>query len=210
MGTTFQHLGALVILAVLLPATVAAGERTFRWLDEEGNIHYGDRVPPQYSKHERQEFNEQGRTVKVYEAAKTDEEKAELARLAAIEAEQKKLAEQQAVHDRSLLATYASEEDMLLARDGKVSSVEAVVQLTYSRIESTERRLLEYTQEAAEYERSGKKIPKQLQNQITSVRTQIEENKAFLKAKEAERQQIMQQFDADMLRYRELREAFEE
>jgi hypothetical protein len=142
----------------------------------------------------------------VYERAKSTEEKAEAARLAAIEEEKQREAEKRAVHDRSLLATYSSEEDMLLARDGKLASVDALVQLTHSRIESAETRLREYAAEAAEFERSGKPVPAVLQEQIRTARELIAENREFIQEKETERQEITARFNADMIRYRELTE----
>ena len=54
----------------------ATAERTFRWVDSEGQVHYGNRVPPEYAKAERRVINEQGRTIQIYEAAKTPEERA--------------------------------------------------------------------------------------------------------------------------------------
>jgi hypothetical protein len=109
-----------------------------------------------------------------------------------------------AVHDRSLLATYSSEEDMLLARDGKLASVDALIQLTNSRIESTETRLREYAAEAAEFERSGKPVPAILQDQIKTARELITENREFVQQKEIERENIAARFDADIARYRGL------
>ena len=206
MKSFMHHIGYLLLLPVLLAVTPVQAERMFKWVDENGKIHYSDRVPPHYSKHERREYDERGRTVKVYERAKTPEEKAEAARLAAIEEEKRRQAEQDAVHDRSLLATYSSEEDMLLARDGKLASVDALIQLTNSRIESTESRLRGYAAEAAEFERSGKRVPAALQEQIRTARELIAENKEFVKQKVNEREGIATRFDNDIARYRELME----
>ncbi len=205
MKRTLHNIRYLVLLPAFLVATATSAERTFKWVDEAGNIHYGDRVPPRYAKKERQEINEQGRTVKVYEAAKTPEQKAELRRLANLEAAEKKKARKQKIHDRALLATYSSEEDMLLARDGKIASVDALIQLTNSRIETSRKRLLSLETEAAEFERSGKPVPKILQSQITTARDQLKENEAFVVAKEKEKQVITRKFSADILRYRELK-----
>ena len=206
MRPYLHHIGYLLLLPVLLATAPVQAERMFKWVDDEGNIHYSDRVPPQHSKRERREYDVSGRTVKVYERAKTPEEKAEAARLAAIEEEKQREAEKRAVHDRSLLATYSSEEDMLLARDGKLASVDALIQLTNSRIDSTEIRLREYAAEAAEFERSGKPVPAVLQEQIRTARELITENREFMRQKEVERQEISARFDADMIRYRELTE----
>jgi hypothetical protein len=206
MKTSMHHIGYWLVLPVLLAATPVQAERMFKWVDENGKVHYSDRVPPQHSKQERTEYDERGRTVKVYERAKTPEEKAEAERLAAIEVQKRREAEKRAIHDRSLLATYSSEQDMLLARDGKLTSVDALIQLTNSRIESTESRLREYAAEAAEYERSGKPVPAVLQDQIRAARELIDENRDFVMQKEVEREGIAARFDADIARYRELME----
>ena len=52
---------------------------------------------------------------------------------------------------------------MLEARDSKVDSVKALIKLTESRINSMQRRLLDLTEEAATYERSGRDLPATLQ-----------------------------------------------
>ena len=206
MKSFIHHIGYLLLLPALLTTTPAQAERMFKWVDENGKIHYSDRVPPQHSKLERREYDQRGRQVKLYERAKTPEEKAEAERLAAIEEEKRRQAERSTVHDRSLLATYSSEPDMLLARDGKLASVDALIQLTNSRIESTESRLREYAAEAAEFERSGKRVPAALQEQIRTARELIAENKEFVKQKVNEREGIATRFDNDIARYRELME----
>lgn len=204
MKPVLHHIRCLIIVPALLLGSAVAAERTFKWVDENGQVHYGDRVPPRYVDKERREMNEQGRTVRIYEAPKTPEQKAREQRLAVVAAAKKKLAEKQHRRDRMLLATYSSEEDMLLARDGKVESVETLIQLTRRRIASMERRLRELTDEAAEYERSGKKLPVGLEDQLASIRKQISENEAFVKQKEQEKEAIARQFDADIARFREL------
>ncbi|MDH3871329.1 MAG: DUF4124 domain-containing protein [Gammaproteobacteria bacterium] len=205
MKFTLHNIRYLVFLPAFLVVTAVSAERTFKWVDEEGNIHFGDRVPPRYANIEREEINEHGRTVKVYEAPKTAEEKAEIRRQAELEAAEKERAKKRAIHDRSLLATYTSEEDMLMARDGKIASVDALIQLTSSRIESSRKRLLTLETEAAEFERSGKPVPKILQSQITTARSQLIENEAFVITKEKEKQVITEKFSADISRYRELK-----
>lgn len=205
MKFTLHNIRYLVFLPAFLVVTAVSAERTFKWVDEEGNIHFGDRVPPRYANREREEINQQGRTVKVYAAPKTAEEKAEIRRQAELEAAEKEGAKKRAIHDRSLLATYSSEEDMLMARDGKIASVDALIQLTNSRIDSSRKRLLTLETEAAEFERSGKPVPKILQSQITTARSQLIDNEAFVIAKEKEKQVITEKFSADISRYRELK-----
>jgi hypothetical protein len=199
-----NNLRYLLLLPALFCATTAFGERTFKWTDSEGHVHYGNRVPPEYAKQERKVINERGRTVKVYDAAKTPEQLKAEQELAEAAARDKIVAEKRAVHDRSLLATYSSEQDMLQAKTGKVASVDALLQLTSRRIESMKERLLELTEEAATYERSGKALPASLESQLNNLREQITSNEAFIKEKELERDEIIGKFDDDIKRYIEL------
>ena len=91
-----------------------------------------------------------------------------------------------------------------MARDSKVASVETLIQLTKSRLDSMQKRLNELTDEAAEFERSGKKLPEGLVNQMKNIKEQIENNDDFLKNKQTEKEQIASKFDEDIKRYREL------
>ncbi len=204
MKHPLRLLPCLVLLPTLLSGGEALAERIYKWVDENGEIQYGDRVPPQYATTQRSVINDQGRTVKVYEAAKSPEEKAEAAALVKKKTEEKKLADQLAVRDHSLLSTYSSEEDMLLARDSKVASVETLIQLTNSRLDSMQKRLNELTDDAAEFERSGKKLPEGLVNQMKNIKEQIRQNEEFVKAKQYEKEEIASKFDVDIKRYREL------
>jgi len=206
MKHTHRHLylSCLILLPALLSGGEVFAERIFKWVDETGKIQYGDRVPPQYATTERSLIDDHGRTVKVYEAAKSPEEKAEAQALLKQQAEEKKLTEQQAVRDHSLLSTYSSEEDMLLARDSKVASVETLIQLTNSRLDSMEKRLNELTNDTAKFERSGKPPPEGLVNQINNIKEQIKHNEDFLKIKQNEKEEITRKFDEDIKRYREL------
>jgi gas vesicle protein len=65
-------------------------------------------------------------------------------------------------------------------------------------------RLLELTEEAADYERSGKQLPASLLSQISNLRKQIERNKEFVEDKKREIEDIRLQFEGDIKRYDEL------
>ncbi len=197
-------LRCLLMAPAIFLAGSALAERAYKWVDEDGNVQYSNRLPPEAIQTEREVLNEQGRVIKVYKAPPTPEEKAEAKRLAELEAKKKERAEKRAIHDRSLLATYSSKEDMLKAQDSKISMVQGLVQLTHSRIRSMQEHLLALTEEAASYERSGKELPFALQHQIKNLRDQITHNKEFSLDKQAEIEEIKKQFAFDLKRYEEL------
>jgi chromosome segregation ATPase len=193
---------------LLVPATLLSGnvlgEKLYKWVDPDGQVHYSNRLPPEAARGEREVINEQGRTLKLYPAPLTPEEKLEQQRVDELNKKKRELAEKRAIHDRSLLATYSNTDDMKEAMQGKLASVESLVKLTKSRINSLQNRLLELTEDAASYERSGKQLPDNLQRQISNLREQIKQNKAFAEDKRLEIEDIRLQFEADIRRYTEL------
>jgi chromosome segregation ATPase len=194
----------ILLLAALLDTSIAFGERMYKWVDANGQVHYSNQLPPDAAQREREVINEQGRTLKVYQAPLSPEEKVEAKRLAELDARKKELAEKRANHDRSLLATYSNIKDMYKARDGKISAIESLIQLTNSRISSTQIRQQRLTEEAANYERSGKQLPASLLSQISNLRNQVERNKEFVDDKKREIEDIRLQYDSDIRRYTEL------
>jgi hypothetical protein len=93
---------------------------------------------------------------------------------------------------------------MHAAMEGKLSSVESLIKLTNSRINTQQNRLLELTEDAASYERSGKQLPDNLQRQISNLRDQITQNKAFIEDKKLEMEDIKLQYEYDVRRFTEL------
>ena len=94
---------------------------------------------------------------------------------------------------------------MIDTRDGKLAAIEGLIQLTERRIESMQKRLTGLTDDAASYERSGKKVPAVLTRQMDNIRKQTTENKAFIITKQEEKQAINEKFDRDIVRFHELK-----
>ncbi|MFN2339473.1 MAG: DUF4124 domain-containing protein [Gammaproteobacteria bacterium] len=205
-------LTATLLLATTLGAGLpgAAQAGLYKWTDEQGNVHYGDRIPPQYAEKEQRRLNEQGITVEVKERAKTPAELAEEQRLAKVEAEQAELRRQQRERDRILLDTFSNEDEIIMTRDGKVSAIDAIIRVTLGRIENLRGRLAELTTRAANLERSGKAVPENLHDDIRSARQQIENNESYIVQKEEEQQETRAKYEADIQRFRELMRLREE
>ena len=202
-ATNLFHLPATLLFAIAFSAPAAGS--SYKWSDSDGIIHYGDRVPPEHSSKERRVLNEQGITVKIYDASKTPEQIAEEQRLAKLKEEEEHQKRIQTMYDHTLLATFASEQDMVSTRDGKISAIEGIIRLSRSRVENIKSRLHSMTLEAAELERSGRPFPVELHRQIRETRKQILENERYILSKQQEQEAIRQQFEADIQRFRKLK-----
>ena len=71
---------AIALAATFVSGTAGAGQ-LFRWVDENGKVHYGDRIPPQYAEGRREKLNEQGVVVDVQERERTEAERRAASRL---------------------------------------------------------------------------------------------------------------------------------
>ena len=197
----------MLALGLASAQTPTLGGKLYKWVDENGHVRYGDRIPPQYAKQQRERLNERGIVVETKAAAKTPEQIAEERRKARLAAEEKRRQEEKAARDRILLDTFTNEDEMVMTRDGKIEAVEAIIRITHGRIDSLRQRLANATRRAANIERAGKPVPERLRSQINESRKQISQNLAFIERKKVEQEQIRRQFERDIKRFRELKEA---
>lgn len=197
----------LIAATLCLPLSTAQAGKLYKWVDENGRVRYGDRIPPQYAKQQKQTLNDQGIVVETKAAAKTRAQLAEEARLAKIKAEEEKKRREQAHKDRILLDTFTNEDEMIMTRDGKIEAIEAIIRITTGRIEKTKKRLSDLNQRAANLERTGKPVPDDLKQQISDTHAQIQQNQDYIKNRKLEQHTIREKFAADIKRFRELKTA---
>ncbi|MEQ8230687.1 MAG: hypothetical protein RLW61_13155 [Gammaproteobacteria bacterium] len=192
-------------IALAFVAIAPAGAAIKCWTNHEGVRECGNAVPPEFAQKGHETLNKQGLTTRTKEAAKTLEElEAERTAAAARRAEARKAAEQKQA-DKVLLDTFASEDDLVLTRDGQIAHLDSQIRLVESHIEKLRSNLDQMIERAAEMERRGKKPSADMIKDIDNVRAQITENEAFIADKHAEQQAIRERFDADIERFRELK-----
>ena len=181
------------------------GKRIFKWVDENGVVHYGDYVPPDHSQRRQEEINRQGVTVKVTPAAKTKEQIAEEERQAKIQAEARRVREEQAQKDRLLLNTYANEQDLEKHYKEKIDGIDSVIRTIENDIALTNKTIKEKLDTAAEMERNGIPVPEQHQREINALRDRIPKQNASIVAKQKEKQELQGQAKRELTRLRELK-----
>lgn len=186
----------------MLPATQAG--KLYKWVDENGQIRYGDRIPPQYARKSNETLNQQGITVDRQEAAKTPEQIAAAQRLEEAREAAERVQQKKDRKDRILLDTFTNEDEMVLTRDGKIEAIEAIIRVTNGRTEKLKLRLSELKTRAANIERSGKPVPDKLNAEISETRQQIAQNFTYVKSRSSDQQLIREQYEVDIARFREL------
>jgi hypothetical protein len=192
-------------LTLLLIGSGDIAARTYRWVDESGRVQYSDRLPPEYAKGARSHLNKRGIETDRVERAKTAEELAREAELKQLQAEKQRLIEEQREKDRALLRTFRSEDDILMARDGKLASIDTSIQIDRSNIHRLKLKLASLQKNAADAERSGTKVSKGYLKQIESTRKTLKDAHANIIRKEQHKVQIREKHQADLVRFRELK-----
>lgn len=191
-------------------STPALAGKLYRWVDDQGQVRYGDQIPPQFARQRQDTLNAQGIVVETKAAAKTPEQIAEERRIAEVAAEEERLRQERAQHDRMLLSTFTSEDDIVMTRDGKIAAIEAAVRLAQARIEKANQRLAELTRRAADIERAGNPVSDELRRQIADARDKIGQNQEYVRNRLAEQEATRHQFELDLQRFRELKKEQQE
>jgi Domain of unknown function (DUF4124) len=203
-------LGMLVAFIGWLPvAANAAGNSsgkdvvTYRWTDEQGVVHYGDSIPPQYAQKERAVLNGRGVEVRKLDAQKSPEQIAAEQR-----AEQNALKQRQ--HDAFLMNTYTSAKDIEALRDlrldqlhGQRVAAEQYVDNLHSRLSALQERAKLFKPYSS---RPGAhRMPDDVAEDLVHTLNELHTQSNALTTKTEEETALKAQFQVDIERYRELR-----
>jgi hypothetical protein len=198
-------LGAAALLAAAAyaaPSSSKQGGIAYKWVDEQGVVHYGDHIPPQYAQQDREVLNSQGVPVGHVEAAQTPEQ-------AAAAALKKAELFKQRQHDSFLISTYTSVKDIEALRDvrldqlqGQRTAAEQYVESLRSRLGSLQVRAVSFQPYSANPD--ARRMPDDLAENLVRTLNEVRVQSAALAAKSEEEKTLRAQFDADIQRYREL------
>jgi hypothetical protein len=192
----------------LLPYTLAlfafvslAGAATYKWTDEEGKVHYSDKAPPEAPKGATV-LDKQARPVKKIDAplsaeqqkAKADEEERQKA-LA-------KARDDQARKDRALMASYTSENEIDLARNRAVSTLEVQITSAQAFIDSLDKQQKALAAKKQTY--AGQPLPVGLERESASVDAEISQQNILIRQKQEELEMVAAKYDTIKQRWREI------
>ncbi len=203
-------LSVLITMTAPLLCQAAGGSkgsgRTIKcWKNDLGIRECGSIVPPEYSQRRIEVLNDRGLVVQVIEPAKTREqlekERAEEARRKAIEDAKK----EQARQDSILLNSYATERDLIMARDTNLRSVNGQLDIAENNLKLLQNNLSDLQTRAGNYERSGKKPPTQLIDQINQTKRQIAKKQTAIEKQKQEESAMEEHYDTMLTRYRKLK-----
>lgn len=196
-----------IALLFLIPLAVNADEqKVFKWTDAEGQVHFGDSIPPEYSEFPKEILNDHGVTVDNLAGKKTAEQRVQ----ERLEKERRVAQELQQRADQALLATYLTVEEILMHRDRRVELFQAQSRVTELYLINLARRLETLRDEAANYKPYSESsdapmISEELAGHLRKTKEMIDRHKRNLKKFQSDEQQIIARFAGDISRFKILK-----
>jgi len=194
-------------------------DQVYRWVDEEGNVHYSATLPPDFKDRKADVLDKQGITrekdislVPPPPRKKGEEVKGELPRDASGMKRPEPLysdAELQRQQDALLLLRYDSDQEILDAMQVEIN------QLAYDeRLLTTSRTSLQEAyrgnvREAAERQRAGLPVEESLAREVKVLKSRLVENGDSIARLDEREAYIRREFETNLQRYRKLVADFE-
>jgi hypothetical protein len=209
------HLAWLAAAAIAAPLlcdaqTKATSKQTYKWVDDKGEVHYGDSVPPEFAKKDRTILNNQGVNIGTEEGEITPERRAEMKRKAdeaeAARIEREKIQKR----DNMLLETYLSVRDIEELRDRRLELLESQIKVTELYLANLRKRLVALQEEAGNYKpytaREGApQIPENLALDLSRTLKSINLYEQTLSTTRDQQNQLRDEFDSDIRRFKEIK-----
>ena len=195
-----------VALVVVCSPAMAREEQIYKWVDEDGNVFYGDSVPPEYAERPKEVLNDQGVAVEALQGKKTPEQ-IEQER---IETARREEVERQRRADLALLATYLSVEEIQMHRDRRVELFQAQSRVTELYLRNLERRLENLRVEARNFkpysdDPNAPMIEEDLATDLWLTKETIARHERNLEKYQNDEKQIIERFDNDIARFKRLK-----
>jgi hypothetical protein len=198
-----------LILGLATGAAWAQG-KLYRWVDENGVVHFGDRVPPQYAKLDRQVLNDRGVQVDTLEGARTDDELAAEQHEADLEAAEQREADAAKERDRILISTYASVEEIEALRDRRMELVGGQIRATEVYLEDLREKLVRLQQETERFkpyssDPNARSMPENLAREMSETLDSIILYEQTLTESRLQKDEMVARFATDIDRFRQLK-----
>jgi len=174
---------------------------TYKCVDSRGQIYYSDRLTPECG--QTQEMNRQGRILKKDETTKPGA----AAKPAAAGTVKAKESSESQRRDRALTATYTSEEEIDLARDRSLAIPLQAIRTSENRLAKANKQLFELKTQADRLAGQQKAIPPHLLEEIEVKQKEVSAFEAEVQQKKSYADSVRARYEADKLRYRELKTA---
>jgi hypothetical protein len=191
------------LYALLFAGTAAAAE-VYRWVDEDGEVHYSESLPPDYQDKGHDVLNTQGMVTVEEEPQELPRDASGLPRPKAQYSE----AEMQQRMDNFLMLRYESEQEILDAMNVEIKQLNYDRRLLEGSRAGAEKAFRDHIKLAADRQRAGLEVEPATVREINRNRAELAEVEAALDGLRQREDAIQADFDKQLERYRYLVETW--
>ena len=196
------------LLSLLVAFSSSAGadgnKRTlYKWVDDQGVTHYGDRIPPEYASQEQHIINSQGVEINRLEAQKSPEQMAQ-------EEQKRQAAEERESRDRNLLSTYVSVQEIERLRDQRLNLLADQIKVTNQFLDTLNGRMKKLRVSSMRFrpyntDEKAPPMPDQVAEDLVRLENDIHTQEQNLRQKRGEEATMKKQFEGDIDRFKALK-----
>lgn len=201
----------LVVVATAAFGSLAHAQKpVYRWVDKDGVVHYGDRVPPEYANQDRDILNSQAVAVGFERGALTEEQLAALRQQEAADAAEQQRVQARERRDRMLLDTYLTVQDIENLRDQRLDLLDSRIRVTEQYLDGLRKRLETIDRQIDRIERANedsdnpRPIPAELIEERSQTLASVSLYEETLLRTQVEQAELRASFAADIQRFVEL------
>jgi hypothetical protein len=200
----------LIITVALITLSSSAfardEQKTYKWVDDDGNIYYGDSIPVEFRERPKEILNDRGVTIGNLEGRKTPEQLEQERK----EEEVRVAQELQQRADQALLQTYLSVDEIEMHRDRRVELFQAQSRVTELYLRNLETRLQKLRDNASRYrpystDSKAPMIDDGLAEDLRRTKDTISRHQRNLMKYESDEKLIIERFDGDIARFKILK-----
>ena len=207
----YKHVFVIALATLAFSLSVQAqqakgsGGVRYRWVDAKGLSHFSDSLTDNAIKSGYEVLDNQGMVVQRVHRQLTPQERAAAQKLAAQQAEQQRIAQQQKRDDIQLLNTYPDEAAYQAMQQQSLDSLDQQINTTRINLRSQEKALTDLLARAADIENDKKPVPKFLTDSIARQRDVVASQRATLARQQDDRTALVQQQASQLQHFRELK-----
>lgn len=189
------------LLVAAAPALVQA-EEFFRYKNEQGVLVIGNTIPPEFVAKGYSIVNEHGMVLRVVEPEPTE------ADLKSRAAARKKREEQERIRkqDELLVSRYSSVEDIVASQNRVLDEIDVRLSILRGNLRTLKSQIEKQRERAANIERAGRNVPASIAENIATMQLEVDDTRASIKQRKAEKDLVVTQFEADIARFKLLQE----
>ncbi len=194
----------LLISILLLMVSAAHAQQVYKWVDENGEVHYSQTLPPERAGDAHDRLTSDGLIAERVDRVKTGDELAALKNEQQRQREEAELQKIQAQQDRLFLAAYPTEEEVRRFIENRRKTVMTERAAVESLIEQGRARFAGAVGQAAALERRGDPVPESVVRRITDARDGIRELNDRLAEIDSRLDSLDEELAAELERHRRL------